>query len=92
MFLRVYPSKFDLSFFSKASQLIKFLLSFNISSNLSLAPSSTIHCLGFTFDSSLSLIPQMKSVAKSSFFHLRRISSHWLPFKKISFHNLHSHV
>ena len=35
--------------------------------------SSTIHSLGFTFDSSLSLIPQIKSVAKSFFFHLCRI-------------------
>ena len=73
MFLKLNPSKFDLIYFSKSSRLIKSLPSINISSNLSLAPSSTTHSLGFTFDSSLSLIPQIKSVAKSSFFHLRRI-------------------
>ena len=73
MFLKLNPSKFDLIYFSKSSRLIETLPSINISSNLSLAPSSTIHSLGVTFDSSLSLITQIKSVAKSSFFHLCRI-------------------
>ena len=67
MFLELNPSKFYLLYFSKFSRLIESLPSINISSNLLLAPSSTIHSLGVTFDSPLSPIPQMKSVAKSSF-------------------------
>ena len=67
MFFKPYSSKFDLIYFSKS---IESFLSINISSNLSLAPSSTIHSLGFIFDSSLFLIPQTKSVAKSYFFFL----------------------
>ena len=73
MFLKLNPSKFDLIYFSKSFRLIESLPSIDILSNLSLAPSSTIHSLGFTFDSSLSLIPHIKSVAKSSFSHIRRI-------------------
>ena len=68
MFLKLNPSKFDLIYFSKSSRLIESLPSIDISSNLSLAPSFTIHSLGFTFDSSLSLLSQIKFVAKSSFF------------------------
>ena len=68
MFLTLNPSKFDPIYFNKFSRLIESLLSINISSNLSLAPSSTIHSLGFTFDFLLFIIPQIKSVAKSSFF------------------------
>ena len=142
-----------------ASLDIESLPSVIISSNLSLAPPCITHSSDFTFDSPLSLIPQIKSVAKSSFFHFRRIeqlklfldnpalkllvsslilslfdycnslyygppettlhpltkafnsaahlvssthkffrptptliSLHWLPLKKISFQNLHSHV
>ena len=59
--------------FSKSSRLIESLPSDTISSNPSLAPSSIIHSLGFTFDSSLSLIPQIKSAARLSFFQLCRI-------------------
>ena len=73
MFLQLNPSKFDLVYFSNFFLLIESLASINVSSNLSLTPSSTIHSLSFTMDSSLSLIPQIKSVAKSSFFHLCRI-------------------
>ena len=75
MFLKLNPSKFDLIYFTMHSHLIESLLSINISSNLSLASSPTIHSSGFTFDSSLSLIPKIKSVAKSSYFHFRRITS-----------------
>ena len=73
IFLKLNTSKFHFIYISESSRFIEFLPSVNISSNLSLAHSSTIHSLGFTYDSSLSLIPQIKSVAKSSFFHLRRI-------------------
>ena len=68
MFFKCNPSKFDLIYLDKSSQLIESLPSINISSNLSLTPSSTIHSLGFTFDFSLSLIPQIKSVANHLFF------------------------
>ena len=68
VFLKLNLSKSDLTYFSKLFRLIESLSSINISSNLSLAPSFTIHSLSFTFDSSVSLIPQIKSVAKSSFF------------------------
>ena len=70
MFFKLSPLKLDLIYFSKSSGLIESLLSIDISSNLSLAP-STIHTLSFIFGSSLSLIPQIKSVAKSSFFLCR---------------------
>ena len=73
MFLKVNFSKFDLIYFREPSRLIESCSSTDISINLSLAPSSPIHSLALTFDSFLSLIPQIKSVAKSSFFHLRRI-------------------
>ena len=72
MFLKLNGSKLDLLCFSKSSRLIESLFSINISSNLSLVPSSTMHNFGF-FYSSISLIPQLKFVAKSSFFHLHRI-------------------
>ena len=65
MLLKLNPSKFDLIYFRKSFRLIESLPSINISVNLSLAPSSTLHRLGFTFDSSLSLTPQIKSLAKS---------------------------
>ena len=42
-------------------------------SDLTIYPSSTIRCLGFLLDSSLSFNPQILSVASSCFFHLRRI-------------------
>ena len=67
MFLKLNPSTFDLIYFNKSFRLIE-SSSINISSNLSIATSSTIHSLGFTFDFSLSLIPQIKFVAGSSFF------------------------
>ena len=67
MFLKLNLSKFYLIYFSKAFRLIESLHSIEIPSNLSLTPSSTIHSLGFIFDFSLSLIPQIKSVTKSSF-------------------------
>ena len=73
MFLKLNPSKFDLIYVSKSSRLIEHLPLIDISSNLSLTPSSTIHNFGFIFDSSLSLILQVKSVAESCFFHFRRI-------------------
>ena len=73
MFLKLNPSKLDLIYFGKSFRLIEYLLSINISSNLSLASSPTVHSLGFTFDFSPFLIPQIKSLAKSSIFHLRRI-------------------
>ena len=69
MFLTLNPSKFDHIYFSKYSRLIESIPSINISSNLS----STIHSSGFPFDSSFFFIPQIKFLAKSSFFHLRRI-------------------
>ena len=73
MFLKLNPSQFGLIYFSKSSRLIESLPSINITSNLSLASFSPIHSLGFIFGSSLSLIPQIKAVAKPSFFHLRCI-------------------
>ena len=73
MFLRLNPSKVDLTYFSKHLRLIQFLPAVDISSNLSITSSSTIHSLVFPFDSSLSLVPKIKYVAKSSFFHLQRI-------------------
>ena len=73
LFFKLNSSKFDLIYFSKSSRLIESFPTIIISSSLSLAPSSTIHSLGFTFDSSLSLIQQIKSVAKSSFFYLCRV-------------------
>ena len=73
MFLKLSPSKFHFIHFSRSSRLILSLPSINISFYLSLVPYSTIHSLGFTFDFSLSLIPQKKFVVKSSFIHLRRI-------------------
>ena len=73
IFLKLYPSEFDHIYLGKSSRLIKSLPSINISSNLSLFSSSTIHSLGFIFDSSFSLIPRKEFVAKSVFFHLRRI-------------------
>ena len=73
MFLKFNLSKFDLIYLDKSSPFIESLPSINISSNPPLTPSSTIHSLGFIFDFSLPLIPQIKSVAKSYFFHLRRI-------------------
>ena len=73
MDFKLNPSNYDLIYFRKSFCLIESLLSNNILFNLSLALSPTIHSLGFTFDSSLSIISQIKSVAKSSFFHLRRI-------------------
>ena len=68
MFLKLSPSKIELIYFSKSFRLIKFFSSINILFNFSLPPSSTIHSLGFSFDSPLSFIPHIKSVAKSSFF------------------------
>ena len=68
MFLKPNPSKVDLIYFSKSFRLIEFFPSINISSNLSLPPYSNIHSLGFTVDSPLFLIPQIKFVAKSFFF------------------------
>ena len=67
MFFKLNTSKFNLIYFSKFFRLIESLPSINISSYLSLAPSSTIHSLGFIFEFSISLIPGKKSVAKSSF-------------------------
>ena len=73
MFSKLNLSKFYLIYFIKFSLLIESLSSNDISSKLPLSPSSTIHSLGFTFASLLYLIPQIKSVSKSSFFHLHRI-------------------
>ena len=73
IFIKVNPSIFDLIYFCKSSRLIESHPSINIPSNFSLAFSSTIHNLGFTFDSLFSLIPEIKYVADSSFFHLCRI-------------------
>ena len=42
-------------------------------SDLTIYPSSTIRCLGFLLDSSLSFNSQILSVTSSCFFHLRRI-------------------
>ena len=73
MFFKLNPSQFGLIYFSKSSRLIESLPSINITSNLSLASFSPIYSVGFIFGSSLSLIPQIKAVAKQSFFHLRCI-------------------
>ena len=67
MFLKLNLSKFDLIYFSNSFRLIEFYPSIDISSNPSLALSSTIHILGFIFDFSFSFIPKIKSVAKSFF-------------------------
>ena len=72
-FLKLNLSKSDLIYFSKFFRLIESLPLINISSNLSLTLSSTIHRSGSTFDSPLSLMRKIKFVAKSSFFHLCRI-------------------
>ena len=68
MLLKLNPSKFDFIYFSESFRFIKSLPSIDISTYLFLAHSFTIHSLGFIFDFSLSLIPQIKSVAKASFF------------------------
>ena len=92
LFLKLNSSKFDLTILSKSFRPIGSLLSIDISSNLSLVLSSTIHSLGFTFDSSFFLIPQIKSVAESSFFHFRRIKQRKLflnnPTLKLLFSSL----
>ena len=73
MFFKLNPSKFDLIYFSEFFRLIESLLSIDLSSDLSLASIFTIHNLSLISDSSHFLIPKIKSVAKSSFFHHRRI-------------------
>ena len=70
MFLKINLSE-NLLYFSKSSRLLKSFPSISISSNLPLV--SYIHSSDFTFYSSLFLIPQIKSVAKSYFFHLSGI-------------------
>ena len=74
MFLKLNLSKFDLIYFSKSSRFIEFLSLVNISSNLSLVLSSTIHSLGFIFDFSLSLIPQ-KNLWLNHLFFVFTVSS-----------------
>jgi len=71
MRLELNPSKFELVYFDKSSSFPNLVLP--PPAPLSLFPSSSIRSLGFIFDSNLSLIPQILSVTKSCFFHLRRI-------------------
>ena len=78
LFLKLNPSKFELICFNKSDKSLT-LPSLNISSDLSLEFSSSIRSLGFVFDSTLSLSPQIRTVAKSSYFHLRRIKK-LMPF------------
>jgi hypothetical protein len=74
MRLKLNPSKFELIYFDKSSKSSSFPnLVLPSPAPLSLLPSSSIRSLGFIFDSNLSLIPQILSVTKSCFFHLRRI-------------------
>ena len=73
MSLKLNPSKFELIFLNKSVKNSIPLRSINISSNFKLESSPSIRSLGFIFDSSLSLVPQINSVAKSCYFHLRRI-------------------
>ena len=73
MFFKFNFLKFDSIYFSNPFRLLDSLPSIGISTNLSLASPSTIHSLDFTFDSSLSLIPQIIYVAKSFSNHLRHI-------------------
>ena len=74
MHLKLNPSKFELIYFDKSSKSSSFPnLVLHSPAPLSLLPSSSIHSLGFIFDSNLSLIPQILSVTKSCFFHLPQI-------------------
>ena len=72
MHLKLNPSKFNFIYLSKSKSLPSSLPPIIIS-DLTIYPSSTIRCLGFFLDSSLSFNPQILSVASSCFFHLRRI-------------------
>jgi len=78
MSLKLNPSKFEYIYLNKSNKVSSFP-SLNITSDLILYPSLSIRSLGFIFDSSLSLSPQINSVAKSCYFHLRRIRQ-LLPF------------
>ena len=81
MRLKLNPSKFELIYFNKSSKSSLSFPSLNLTSPtpLSLVPSSTLRSLGVIFDSNLSLTPQILSVTRSCYFHLRRIRQ-LLPF------------
>ena len=73
MHLKLNPSKFNFIYLSKSKSLPSSLSPIMLS-NLTIYSFSTIRCLGFLLDSSLSSNPQILSVASSCYFHLRRIS------------------
>jgi len=80
MCLKLNPDKFELIYFNKSFK--SFLLpslALLPPSFLSLVPSPFIRSLGFILDAHLSLPPQILSVSKSCYFHLRRIKQ-LLPF------------
>ena len=72
--LKLNPDKFELIYFSKSTKSFTlFPLVLPPPTSLSITPSPIIRSLGFLFDSNLSLTPQILSVSKSSYFHIRRI-------------------
>ena len=74
MRLKLNISKSELIYFDKSSKYFSFPnLVLPSPAPLSLLPSSSLHSLGFVFDSNLYLIPQILSVTRYCFFHLRRI-------------------
>ena len=72
MHLKLNPSKVNFIYLSKSKSLPSSFPPIMIS-DLTIYPFSTIRCLGFLLDSSLSFNPQILSVASSCFYHLRRI-------------------
>ena len=80
MCLKLNPDKFELIYFTKSSKSSLLpSLALPPPSSLSLVPSPSIRSLGFILDAHLSLSPQILSVTKSCYFHLRRIKQ-LLPF------------
>ena len=75
MCLKLNPDKFELIYFNRSSKSLSRLPSLALPppSSLSITPSSLIRSLGFIFDSNLTLTPQILSVSKSCYFHIRRI-------------------
>ena len=72
MNLKLNLSKFNFIYLSQSKSL-PFSFPPIMISDLTIYPSSTIRCLGFLLDSSLSFNPQILSVSSSCFFHLRHI-------------------
>ncbi|MCI4436824.1 MAG: hypothetical protein JHC33_08470 [Ignisphaera sp.] len=70
MSLKLNPSKFELIYFDRLGKLNSNPCVF---SNYTIDPSQSVRSLGFVLDSKLSLSNQILSVAKSCYFHLRRI-------------------